>query len=164
MLAGVELDPGDVVLEYGPGTGAFTADIASLVEAGKGSRYLGIEADVDFYNHLREQFPRLAFSLASVEDALPRLELPRENSVKAVISGLPLTRMPAKTIDLILERTSSLLAPDGVFRAFYYVYSSILPGAFHLRRRLKEVFPRSHISFPVIRNVPPAMVVSGWKS
>ena len=55
MLEGIEFKDGDIIVEYGPGTGAFTELI--LERLPKGARYLGIERDPHFhgpvsYTHL----------------------------------------------------------------------------------------------------------------
>ena len=45
MFDGLRLGHGDVVVEYGPGTGSFTLEVQRLLESGVNIRYLGVEVD-----------------------------------------------------------------------------------------------------------------------
>src|SRR5438552_13061830 len=53
------LADGDLLIELGPGTGAFTAEIASILP--RADAYLGIEREPVFVELLQRQFPALRF-------------------------------------------------------------------------------------------------------
>lgn len=161
MLEGVSLEPGDVVVEYGPGTGAFTRRLAPLVEAG--ARYLGIERNPAFHTLLSERYPQedMHFVRGSAEDVgahLAELGLP---APKVVISGLPLAAMPRELQDEIVDESARVLAPGGTFRQFTYCHFYPVRSNRHLRDRMRERFTRYGVSSPVLLNVPPAFVYRG---
>ena len=159
MLQGIDLRPGDVVVEYGPGTGAFTREVAPLVE--RGVRYLGIEMHPDFHRCLQQRFPALTFVHGSAEDVDRYLAEHGLPAPRAVISGLPLAAMPAEAMTTIVERTRKALAPGGQFRQFSYVHFYVFSGALGLRQLMKRFFPVFTLSRPVFRNMPPAFVYGG---
>ena len=68
MLDGLALAPGEGVVELGPGTGAFTRGIEGLLRSVPDAGYLGIDRDVDFVAHLRQQYPQREFVQASAFD------------------------------------------------------------------------------------------------
>jgi phospholipid N-methyltransferase len=162
MLASVELQPGDVVVEYGAGTGSLTGPILEQVRRTPGARYLGIEREPSFCAILHQRFPTAAFACAQVED-LPRLLAERDlPAPRAVISGLPLILLP--TMDEILATTAAALAAGGTFRTFSYLQSYPLRNARRLRAGMAAAFDRFTVRGPVLRNFPPAFVLCGDKT
>jgi phospholipid N-methyltransferase len=159
MLRGVALDPGDVVVELGPGTGSFTALIAPHVA--RGVRYLGIERDPVFHARLCETYPSLRFALGSAEDAPELLAEAGHARANLVVSGLPLAAMHAELQQRIVDATRAILAENGVFRQFSYVHFFPFPGSIGLRRKLRTAFSRLELSRPVLANLPPAFVYHG---
>jgi phosphatidylethanolamine/phosphatidyl-N-methylethanolamine N-methyltransferase len=162
MVRDLALRPGDLVIEYGVGTGALTSAIAARLAMTPGSRYLGIEQDGDFCDRLRQRFPQLDFAQDRVEnvEALRRARgLP---APRAILSGLPLVLMPTLR-DIVLEAERSLL-PGGEFRQFSYLLSWPTPRAFELRRLMRETFHASSCSALVPCNLPPAWVLRGRKA
>ncbi|MCC6670012.1 MAG: phospholipid methyltransferase [Planctomycetes bacterium] len=159
MVAGIELAPGDVVVEFGPGLGPFTALLRETMP--RGVRYLGIELDPKFYRHLTERFPDLAFHHGSADEAdvvLERMGLPK---AKLILSGLPFASFPHDLQARILDATQRALRPDGLFRTFTYVgIGAATAAGKRFRRMMRERFARAWQSKPVLRNVPPAYVLS----
>ena len=161
MVRDLELRPGDVVVEYGCGTGSLTQPIAELLRGIGGVRYLGIEQDEQFCEVLRRRFPDLDFACDRVE----RIgEILRERNLaapRAILSGLPLILL--KEMEHILTETERALADGGEFRTFSYLQSWPMPAAFRLRRAFRERFAR-HGSSPLVwSNFPPAWVLRGMK-
>src|SRR5215471_5733218 len=66
MLAPIDFGAARTIVEFGPGTGAFTGEIASRLAPG--SRYLGIELNAGFVRELRARYPDLAFAQGNVAD------------------------------------------------------------------------------------------------
>ncbi len=161
MFAGLELQSGDLLLEYGPGTGAFTLEVESLRARGVEVNYLGIEKDPGMYQFLVRRFPDLDFVLgdaANVDEICRNRDLP---GAAAVISGLPLIFLDRPALESVLVGTARCLAPEGVFRTFSYVHSYPTPSAGELRDLMDLCFERYSLSAPVLRNLPPAYVLTG---
>ena len=159
MLAGADLRPGDVVLEYGPGTGSLTRPIRRLLHAVGGVGYLGIEREPGFTEILRREMPELTFVTGRVEDVERLLVEHHLPPPKLVVSGLPLILM--QTMEPIVATTAKILAGGGSFRTFSYVHSYPAPSAARLRRLMRTHFDRFSIRGPVARNLPPALVLRG---
>lgn len=154
---------GDVCVEYGPGTGSFTAFARDQVRAHQGS-YLGIERELSFCEVLRKRMPGLGFVHGSVEEVREHLAdagLPRP---RLIISGLPLILMPAAKMEHIVRTTAELLEPGGSFRTFSYVHSWPARPTRRLRALMREHFDEFSMSRPVWWNCPPAFVLRGDRS
>ena len=115
------------VIELGPGTGVFTR---SIIARGIPEHRLAlIEYDAAFIDKLRRDFPRAHVHRLDAT-RLRHLELFDGERAGAVVSGIPLLLMPAKTVIALLQGAFEHLRPDGAF----------LP--IHLRARRSD--PLSH--------------------
>jgi phospholipid N-methyltransferase len=161
MFRGLQLEPGDLVLEYGPGTGSFTVEVERLRRQGVAVRYLGIEKDAGLHAFLEERFPDLEFVLGDAADVARICRDRRLPPATAVISGLPLIFLDRPVLRSILSVTAACLRSDGVFRTFSYVHSYPTRGAADLRHLMGACFDRYQLSSPVLRNLPPAFVLTG---
>lgn len=161
MFDGLRLGHGDLVVEYGPGTGSFTLEVQRLLDSGVEIRYLGVERDPGMYQFLQRRFPQLEFVLADALDVL-KLCLARDlPPAAAVISGLPLIFFDNNTLHKLFAATRTCLRPDGVFRTFSYVHSYPSRSAAELRGLIKQYFEEYESSRPVVRNMPPAFTLTG---
>lgn len=161
MLRDLAIPDGGAVLEFGPGTGAFTDVIAARLGPGHG--YLGIDRDPDFVALLQRRHPRLEFVQADVF-ALPELLAARPQlAPAAVVCGLPLVAMPKQPVDRLLATVCELLPAGGSFRTFSYVHTMANPSSWSLRHRMQRIFPRFAVHGPVWRNFLPALVFAGSK-
>lgn len=154
MLAPIDFAVPRVIVEFGPGTGAFTREIAASLAPS--SRYLGIELNQRFVHELRRQFPRLAFVHASVADLTAVVADQGIGPVDAIVSGLPWATLPVSLQEIVFAAMHHVLAPGGLFVTFGYLQSLVLPGAQALRRRLRRDFAEVSRTPPVWGNVPPA--------
>ncbi|MBX3707781.1 MAG: methyltransferase domain-containing protein [Pseudomonadales bacterium] len=162
MFAGIDFSAGDLVIEYGPGTGAFTAEVARLRRSGRAIRYLGIERDPAMCRFLNRRYPELDIVCGDVAD-VAALHAERDlPAARAIVSGLPLILMDEGTVERILASSRRCLRPDGVFRTFTYLHCFPTRGAARLRARIAGHFESAAVGRPVLRNVPPALVLSGW--
>ena len=160
MVEGLEIGAGQAVVEFGPGTGAFTEAIRTRL--GPSARYLGIERDGAFVAMLRRRFAGLQFVEDSAEHA-PRLV--REaglGPVAAIICGLPFASLPPRVQDGVIEAVDALLGPGGEFRTFQYAHAWPLPTAVRYRRRMAAILGPPHRRGPIWRNLPPAFVLT-WR-
>ena len=156
MVEGMELRRAKLVIELGPGTGAFTKVI--LERLGRQTEFVALELDKVSAKRLRQQFPGVAFHHDSAENLHHYVAHSRSKRADIVISGLPWTILPRPVHDRIFRGIIDSLAPDGYFTTFAYVHSGCLPSACRFRSLLKEHFQQVERSRVVWRNIPPAFV------
>ena len=143
MFEGLCPDTGGPLLEFGPGTGAFTVKVDGWRRKGIRVPYLGIERDRGLYERLVRRFPGLDFVLGDVVDAADICAERRFPPAAAVISGLPLILMSQSALAAVLDNTRHCMAPLGVFRAFSYLHCYRTQRASRLRHHLAELFEDS---------------------
>ncbi|GAA4555706.1 class I SAM-dependent methyltransferase [Streptomyces collinus] len=145
-----------VVVELGPGTGAFTGLIQELL-GGRG-HHLAVEINPRLASSLAERFPRVQV-LNDEAAALPRLLAERGLGVAdAVISGLPWASLDLTTQRTTLDSVRRSLAPQGAFTTFGYVHATYLSSARRFRRMLGSSFEEVVPGRTVWGNLPPAFV------
>jgi len=148
------------VAELGPGTGSFTREIVGRL--GSRGRLLAVELDAAFVEGIRRRWPAVECVCASAE-ALPELAAARGLlPVDRIVSGLPFASLPEATTRTILDGIERSLRPAGTFTTFQYVHAYILPPAVAFRRELTRRMGAPPKATLVIRNVPPAWVLT-WQ-
>ena len=161
LVGRLDLQPGELVVEFGPGTGPATAIVRESLPAG--ARYLGIELDKGFHGLLTQRFPALEFvngSAADMRQILADRGLPRP---VRILSGLPFASLPAKIQDDIVDAVVwALQGAEGDFRTFQYVHAYGLRAARRFRAMMQERFHGFERIGPTMRNVPPAFVLRYW--
>ena len=158
MLEGITFEPGDIIVEYGPGTGAFTELI--LERLPEGARYLGIERDPHFHSHLVERFPGVDFHKGSAEEIRELLDNRGWRNPRLILSGLPFASMPHNIQELILTATREVLHDEGEFRTFTYPICWYLSGSMRFRKVALNHFGEHRKSKTINKNIPPAKVLS----
>lgn len=158
MLEEITIHPGDVVVEYGPGTGPFTSVLKKRMP--EGVEYLGIEFDKELHRNLVRRFPGMRFHHGSAEDTPKILQHYRLQPAKIILSGLPFANMPPELQARILSSTRDAMRSDGIFRTFTYLLSTLNPSTIHFRRLMDEYFLEHHTAKTVFQNFPPARVLS----
>lgn len=150
IVDAVDLDAARVIVEYGPGTGVFTAEL--IARRRPGTRIVAIELNPDFHRVLADRFRGVADfdlvqgSAADAEAILAGLGIDR---VDHVLSGLPLSSLPTAVSDAILTGTARLLGEHGRFILFQYS---------RYRRAMIARHFRHITSRHVLANLPPAYV------
>ncbi|MEM8495317.1 MAG: hypothetical protein AAF663_08015 [Planctomycetota bacterium] len=176
----VVLAGGKTVVEFGPGTGAFTS---AILRAKPGdSAYLGIELDRHFVQTLRRRFPAARFPRAhivhgSAEHACELVESLGLADVGLIVCGLPFASLPRPVRANIVKNVDALLGVDGqpgegegkgygggAFRTFQYVHATNMRSARLFRRQMDRRFGAGRRSKPVVGNVPPAYVLEWSRS
>lgn len=126
----------DVLVEYGPGTGRFTA--AALAKLKRSATLIAIETGGDFVEHLRSSLgddDRLNVVQGSAADVLPILKDHDLDHVDCVISGLPFSTLSTDKAEQIVSISANALHPSGIFAA-YQMRTAIEPL---LRRHFIEL-------------------------
>ncbi len=161
-LAGQITDPIDfsqarVIVELGPGTGAFTRLLAQ--RAHPACRVLALELDPSLAAYVAGLYPRVEVVNAAAQ-TLPQVLVERGiGLVDAVVSGLPFANFNADQQAAVVNAVRAALRPGGAFVSYGFVHAQVLPTSRRFRRSLKELFGRLDIH-PVLFNAPPALVYS----
>lgn len=157
LATAVVPETGDpVVVELGPGTGPFTAQIQKRL-GGRGA-HLAIEINERMAARLAQRFPGCDVVTA---DAATLPELLRERGLTAadvVVSGLPWAAFAAEHQRRLLESVTRSMAPAGSFTTFAYLHALPLSPARRFRALLSGAFEEVVATRTVWRNLPPAFV------
>jgi len=149
---------GELVVEYGPGTGPMTAVIKERLPWN--AQYLGIELEPSFHDVLTARFSGMPFHLGSagdVKEILADRGLPRP---ARIISGLPFASLPPAVQDSVIDGLVwALKDSDCDFRTFQYAHAYGMKSARRFRGLMSERFESFERIGPIVRNVPPAFVL-----
>src|SRR6185369_1679373 len=159
------------VLEVGPGTGAVTRKIVTLL--GPEARFDLVELNDKFADLLQRKFESEP-SYQRVADQshihrCPIQDFATDEPYDFIISGLPLNNFPADLVREIFDVLFRRLAPGGVLSYFEYMYvrplrRMVSRGAERQRLRELDEIIRMHLSHHRLRrdwvfvNLPPAWV------
>lgn len=148
------------LVEYGPGTGAFTRPLLKYLHPG--STLIAVELNSSFATKLRrfswnrsKDEPTL---IVQRDDAGNVQNILREHGFESadyVLSGIPFSLLDIETKTRIIDQTYKALAPDGMFLVYQF--------SFHLRKMLKERF-ESVRSRRILLNIPPLCVMEARKT
>lgn len=160
VLAGEITNPIDfararVIVELGPGTGAFTRLLAE--RAHPACRILALELDPELARFAAARYPRVEVIHAAAQ-SLPQVLAERGiEAVDAVVSGLPFANFGATQQAQVVDAVRAALRPGGSFVSYSFMHAQVLPTSRRFRRSLKALFGRLDIH-PVLLNAPPALV------
>ncbi|MFJ1729981.1 class I SAM-dependent methyltransferase [Streptomyces sp. NPDC088254] len=154
MTAGPELEHADIVVEWGPGTGAITEAIRR--RPAPGTRLVTVELNPVPARRLADRCRDSTVEVVhgSAEDLSALVPHP----VDAVVSGLPWTVMPHERQRRILDAVARVLSADGRFSTFAYVHAVWTPPARRFAAELATRFSSVERSRVVWPNLPPAYV------
>ena len=146
-----------VVVELGPGTGAFTRAIQE--RTGGRARHVAVELNARWAQLLARRHPEVDVVRADARE-LPRLLADRGiAAADAVVSGLPwVAYSPGPDGRGLHAVITEVLAPTGVFTQFGYTWTRWAPPARRQLADLRAHFAEVTTSRTVWRNFPPAIV------
>lgn len=156
MVSRMNLEAASVVVEYGPGTGAFTSEI--LARKSPAALYLGIENNPKMISLFQGRFPGALIFEDSVENVSRILKELGRSEADCIVSGLPWASFPFDLLERVLTATHAVLKVGGQFSTFAYPPFNLMPSGKRLQKRLTSLFSRVHKSRTVWRNLPPAFV------
>ncbi|MBO3748518.1 methyltransferase domain-containing protein [Streptosporangiaceae bacterium NEAU-GS5] len=145
-----------VVVELGPGTGPFTAEIQRRL-AGRG-RHLAVEVNQRFAARLAAAHPYVELVVGDAVGLAGLLGARGVDAADVIVSGLPWAAFSAARQTALLDAVVAVLRPEGAFTTFSYVHSRALPPGMAFRRRLTAAFEEVVAGRTVWRNLPPAYV------
>lgn len=175
MLRGLDVGSARTIVEYGPGTGAFTRAVLDRIgpawfagaltspiggAAAPTRRFIAIEYTRALADMLGQSHPEITVVHDSAANVVPICEARgvRAGEVDCIISGLGWPSFTDELRSEILEGTAKMLKPGGEFRTFGYHVGLLMPGAWHFRREVRRLFREVHIGRVVWGNMPPAFV------
>ncbi|GHJ08713.1 methyltransferase [Micromonospora humidisoli] len=145
-----------LVVELGPGTGAFTAAIQRRL-AGRG-HHLAVEVNGRFAGLLATRYPQLDVAVADARNLGELLARRGHRRADVIVSGLPWAAFAGNQQDELLQAVTDALTPDGAFTTFGYTLARSAPPARRLRRALGDRFEEVVTGRTVWANLPPAFV------
>jgi phosphatidylethanolamine/phosphatidyl-N-methylethanolamine N-methyltransferase len=152
MVAPLPVTGDPMVVELGPGTGAFTSAIQHRL-GGRG-RHVAVERHAGWAELLAHRHPDVDVVCADAGALAAVLAERNITRVDAVVSGLPWI---AHSPDLHAAITGTLAA-DGAFTQFAYSWTRWAPPARRQLADLRARFADVTTSRIVWRNLPPAVV------
>lgn len=151
-----------VVVELGPGTGAFTQAIQEQL-GGRG-RHVAVEINPQLAGRLSARYPDVDVHAAEAA-RLPQLLAEHGHAAAdVVVSGLPWASFPGHVQFETLSAVRQVLAPQGAFTTFGYVHARLLAPALRFRRMLHDAFEEVVAGRTVWGNLPPALVYHGRRA
>jgi phospholipid N-methyltransferase len=160
MVKGLDLARAGRVVELGAGTGALTGAIVDRL--GPETDFLAVDIEPAFIEQIQKRWPAVQCVCASAE-RLDTLVADRGMSpVDHIVSGLPFVSLPPAMTRQILASIAKVLGPNGTFTTFQYLHAYRLPSASAFRRRMSAQLGGPPEVRLVMRNVPPALVLT-WR-
>lgn len=148
MVAPIDFEKAEVIVELGPGTGVITK--ALLEEMKDSAKLYAIEVNPTFVRKLeRIADPRLRIVH---EDAVTALQ--KISEADYIVSGLPLTAFPEQQSYAILKAAKNSLKEDGAYIQFQYTLGK--------RPAVAQAFDKISIEL-VLLNFPPARIYTCTK-
>ncbi len=145
-----------IIIEYGPGTGAFTGEIAR--RAKPDALIFTIEKNPNMAATMRRKFPEIETFQDTAANAQEILGKKRVEKVDCIISSLPWSLFTSQAQNRILESTLSILTSGGSFSTFVYLHAAFFPSARHFKELLMRNFANVQMSSIIWWNFPPAFV------
>ncbi|MCR4892668.1 MAG: SAM-dependent methyltransferase [Lachnospiraceae bacterium] len=150
MMEPIDFDHARCIVEYGPGTGAFTRELVKRKR--RGTRLILIEQNEEFYRMMRDKYDgkrNISVIYGSAEDACSYIQRAGVQYVDYVVSGLPFTSLPKDVSIRIFKATRKLIGKKGRFVTFQYtlIKKKFFESYFRFENRLFE-----------LKNLPPAYV------
>ncbi|SCG52557.1 class I SAM-dependent methyltransferase [Micromonospora coxensis] len=145
-----------VVVELGPGTGAFTRAIQERLD-GRG-HHLAVELNPTFAAALAARHPGVEVVTGDAADVDTLLATRGHRRADVVVSGLPWAVLGAARQQTIMGGVLRTLDADGVFTTFAYRHALVAPAARRFRGLLAGRFDEVTVGRTVWGNLPPALV------
>lgn len=109
-----------LAVEYGPGIGNITGEILRRLRPD--ATLIAIETNTEFVRFLRSSYAdeRLQVVQGSAADVGEILQDLGHSKATCIISGIPLSTIPATTREHIIQQTRAVLEPTGAFLVYQF--------------------------------------------
>ena len=155
LIAQVPYQDVRLAIEYGPGTGAITEKLRSLLP--DTATYVAAEPNEAFRAHLIEEGLKIEL-IPNYAQNIAEEVLGRYGEADIIVSGLPCSVIPLETLQEIFQSTHRLLRSGGEFRMFIYTHTLIMPKMHRMISMLEQTFTNVETTV-VWLNLPPATVI-----
>lgn len=161
MVGAAEIENAGVIVEFGPGTGVITEEIAGRMNPS--AKLVAMEVNPDFAARIRSDFPGAhVFNGCASETAGCLRELGIDGCDR-IVSGLPWAVFSDGFQKKILSAAAEALRPGGVFVSFAYTPAHMLPSGRNFKKNLEAAFGEVSRTPVEWRNVPPAFAYRAVK-
>lgn len=153
-----DLHKAESVVELGPGTGVFTAQIQQQLM--KDASFFALELNKNFVETTRTRCPQVRVYHDSA-DKLPKYL--RRNKLKqadCIVSSLPWTIFDSADQDRLLDKISTSLKPGGKFISIVYLGAKARTRGRYFINSLPLHFQNVEKSSTIWANLPPTQVIS----
>lgn len=157
MLQPINFAKAKVIVEYGPGSGAFTRQVLNHINLDR-TIFFGLELNEQMNRLASTQVPEITIYQDSAAEIRKYLKQYGVKHADAIISGLPWASFPEGLQDEILGETVAGLPRGGIFSTFAYLHGLVLPSGIRFRKKLEQHFSEVSTSPVVWGNMPPALV------
>jgi phospholipid N-methyltransferase len=145
-----------VVVELGPGTGAFTDAIQERL-GGRGY-HLAVEVDPAFAAVLHRRHPRVDVAIADAAQLPELLAIRGVPAADVVVSGLPWAAFAPQRSARVLAAVASAMTAWAALTTFAYAHTRWAPPARRLHTELARTFEELVLGRTVWANLPPAFM------
>lgn len=162
LVAHIDFSRPARLVELGPGTGALTAPIVEKL--GPHIDFLAVDIDPAFCQEIQKRWPAVDCVCASAEQLHSITAERGLFPVDHILSGLPFASLPMQMTRQILESITEALRSGGTFTTFQYVHAYRLPSAVAFRKQMSIKMGTTPLARLVLRNFPPAIVLTWQKA
>src|SRR5215467_3707082 len=147
VVGDLDLSDATAVVEYGPGTGAFTTYVLQAMN--RKTKFIAIEINPRLAVMFRARHPNVRLFEDSVANARAICTKAGIEEVDCIVSGLPWASFPKSMQIEFLDEMMRVLRPGGQFVTFAYVHGVVLPPGRRFSRILPDYF-KSVSKSPVV--------------
>jgi phospholipid N-methyltransferase len=156
ITSNVGLENSSVIVEIGPGTGAFTKHIIDKIPSE--AEFIAVEINEKVFKILKSKFQDVKLYNCCISKLPEILKEHNLSQVDTFISGLPWAVFSDSLQDELLGIITDNLKDGGNFVTFAYLQGMILPSAQKFRKKLQKTFSSVEKGRVVWGNIPPAFV------
>jgi phosphatidylethanolamine/phosphatidyl-N-methylethanolamine N-methyltransferase len=151
MVENLQIEPDDLVVELGPGTGVFTKEL--LRQGVAPENIILVEFNPNFANFLRKNFPTLRVIQGDASKLPELLAEIKVGKVRRIMSGIPMRSLPKFMRSAITQGIAESLEKNGVAVQFTYALTAPLAALTAGENQLSGQRVAS-----AFKNVPPAFI------
>jgi phosphatidylethanolamine/phosphatidyl-N-methylethanolamine N-methyltransferase len=156
------LEKANVVVEVGPGTGAFTPYILERLKPG--AKFFALEINENLCDKLQKRHPEVEIYCDCATKIQKYLNQIGARQADCIVSSLPWALFDAELQGNLMSALYDALRPGGRLVTFAYLQGTIMPSGRRFHKCLQNHFEKVSRSSVVWRNFPPAFVYRCVKS